>query len=50
MNLLAATGMILNAALSDRRRAPFMHVLPCCVMMSSGFLITGLTKRRNPPR
>jgi MFS transporter, ACS family, tartrate transporter len=42
-NLIAAFAMIINAMLSDRRRAPFAHLLPCCLMMSIGFLIMGLS-------
>ncbi len=43
MNLLAAAGMIVNANLSDRRRAPFTHILPGCFMVTTGFLIAGLS-------
>jgi ACS family tartrate transporter-like MFS transporter len=43
MNLLAALVLILNATHSDRRRTPFAHVIPGCLMMSLGFLTMGLS-------
>jgi ACS family tartrate transporter-like MFS transporter len=42
MNLLGVFAMIANGILSDRRRAPFTHIIPCCFMMSFGFLVFGL--------
>jgi ACS family tartrate transporter-like MFS transporter len=42
MNLLGVFAMIANGALSDRRRAPFAHIIPCCFMMSFGFLVFGV--------
>jgi ACS family tartrate transporter-like MFS transporter len=42
MNLLGVFAMIANGVLSDRRRAPFAHIIPGCLMMSFGFLVFGL--------
>jgi ACS family tartrate transporter-like MFS transporter len=42
MNLLGVFAMIANGILSDRRRAPFAHIIPCCFLMSFGFLVFGL--------
>ncbi len=43
-NLAGAAAMIGNGALSDRRRAPFAHVIPGCFLMSAGFLTLGMAK------
>ena len=41
--LLGAFAMIANGKLSDRRRAPFAHIIPGCLMMSVGFIAFGLS-------
>jgi ACS family tartrate transporter-like MFS transporter len=38
LNLFGAAAMVLNGALSDRRKAPFAHVIPGCFLMVFGFL------------
>jgi len=38
LNLAAAASMVINGAISDRRRAPFAHIIPGCLLMVAGFL------------
>jgi ACS family tartrate transporter-like MFS transporter len=38
LNLCGAAAMVINGALSDRRRAPFAHIIPACLVMVAGFL------------
>jgi ACS family tartrate transporter-like MFS transporter len=47
-NLAGAAAMIANGILSDRRRAPFAHVLPGCFLISAGFLALALAKAPAP--
>jgi ACS family tartrate transporter-like MFS transporter len=42
MNLLGAVAILANGILSDRRRAPFAHIIPGCFMMAFGFIVFGL--------
>jgi MFS transporter, ACS family, tartrate transporter len=46
LNLFGAAAMVLNGAHSDRRRAPFAHVIPGCLLMAFGFL--GASLLTNP--
>ena len=41
--LFGAFAMVANGKLSDRRRAPFAHIIPGCLMMSAGFVAFGLS-------
>jgi ACS family tartrate transporter-like MFS transporter len=47
MYLLAAGAMFGNGILSDRARDRFWHVIPGCLMMSSGFLVVALSSNPN---
>jgi len=50
LSLIGAIGMLLNAAHSDRAlklrpaiNSRYAHIIPCCLLMSAGFLACGLS-------
>ncbi len=45
LSLLGALGMLLNAAHSDRTRERYWHILPCCLLVSLGFLVCGISTK-----
>jgi MFS transporter, ACS family, tartrate transporter len=45
LSLLGALGMLLNAMHSDRVHERYWHIIPCCLFVSLGFLLCGLSTR-----
>jgi ACS family tartrate transporter-like MFS transporter len=45
LSLLGALGMLLNAAHSDRTQERYWHIIPCCLLLSLGFVICGVSTR-----
>lgn len=42
MGLLGAIAMLISATVADRRRRPFAHVIPSCLVIAAGFVVFGL--------
>jgi ACS family tartrate transporter-like MFS transporter len=45
MSLLGAVAMLISATIADRRRRPFSHVIPACIVIAAGFVVFGLATR-----
>jgi MFS transporter, ACS family, tartrate transporter len=45
LSVLGAAGMLFNAIHSDRTRERYWHVIPCCLFMSLGFFVCGVSIR-----
>jgi MFS transporter, ACS family, tartrate transporter len=45
LSVLGALGMLFNAIHSDRMRERYWHVIPCCLFMSLGFFVCGVSIR-----
>jgi ACS family tartrate transporter-like MFS transporter len=45
LSLLGALGMLLNAVHSDRTQERYLHIIPCCLLLSLGFVICGVSTR-----
>ncbi|SFS17483.1 MFS transporter, ACS family, tartrate transporter [Granulicella pectinivorans] len=42
MSLVGAVAMLISAAIADRRRRPFSHVIPACIVIAAAFVVFGL--------
>jgi MFS transporter, ACS family, tartrate transporter len=45
LSLLGALGMLLNAMHSDRTRERYWHIIPCCLFISLGFFLCGVSTK-----